>query len=317
MAPYLISCVGVENDLPYLEHFLRHYERLGIAPANMRLILQSANPGSPRLHAAREILDRHGIPEPRLWTEPYSSRTMWEQRRRLQQEIAGPSDWVVSADVDEFHEYPAPLAEIVAWCEREGHDVVQGPFIDRLPADGHLTELPPPEVSIDEAYPVQTELRHHIGGHTRNVNLGGSVNLMLIRGDVMPGIGGHNALPSDRSYSYALGGPLWRFRRLAEPRFLFAMPFLVHHYKWTAGLLERLRERLDHQEMTPAAREYTEKVVAFFEGRGVPMEGLAKRDPARDARADWKAKAAELRRRHARMLPMLYAKAAVRKALGR
>ena len=317
MALYLISCVGVENDLPYLEHFVRHYRGIGVAPEDFRLILQTADPDSPRLRAALDILEGHGIAQSRLWHEPYSSRTMWEERRRLQREIAGPGDWVVSADVDELHEYPAPLREIVAWCEREGYDIVQGPFIDRLPEDGRLTELPPPDRPLTEAYPVQTELRHHIGGHTRNVNLGGSVNLMLVRGDVMPGIGGHNALPAARSHSYALGGPLWRFRRLSEPRFLFGMPFLVHHYKWTAGLLERLRERLDHQEMTPADREYTEKVVAFFDGEGVSIEALARRDPARDAPVDWQKKVTELRRRHARMLPVIYAKAAVRKALGR
>lgn len=308
MALYLMSCVGVENDLPYLEHFVRHYERLGVAPENMRFLLQTTDPDSPRLREAREILERHGIPEGRLWSEPYSSRTMWEQRRRLQQEIAGPADWVISADVDEFHEYPAPLAEVVAWCEEQGHDVVQGPFIDRLPADGDLTDLPPPEKSIAEAYPVQTELRHHIGGHTRNVNLGGSVNLMLIRGHVMPGIGGHNVAPGQETPRHALGGPLWRFRRLAKPRFLFGMPFLVHHYKWTAGLLDRIRERLEHQEMTPAAREYNEKVVAFFDGGHLSMDGLETRDPARDAPADWKGKVAAMRREHARMLPMLYAK---------
>jgi hypothetical protein len=318
MVLHLLSCVGVENDLPYLEHFIRHYERLGIAPENFRLILQTTDPDSPRLRKARDILESHGIAQDHLWSEPYSSRTMWEERRRLQQEIAGPRDWVVSADVDELHEYPAPLEEIVAWCESEGHDIVQGPFIDRLPADGRLSEVPPPaERSLAEACPVQTELRHHIGGHTRNVNLGGSVNLMLIRGDVMPGIGGHNPLPSAKTRDYALGGPLWRFRRLSEPRFLFSMPFLVHHYKWTAGLMERLRERLDHQEMTPAGREYTEKVVAFFDGKGVAMESLPRRDPDRDAPADWKGKVAEMRRRHARMLPMLYAKAALRKAIGR
>lgn len=318
MALYLLSCVGVENDLPYLGHFIRHYERLGVAPENFRLILQTTDPDSPRLRTAREILERHGVAPARLWTEPYSSRAMWEERRRLQQEVAGPRDWVVSADVDELHEYPAPLGEIVAWCEREGHDIVQGPFIDRLPADGRLTEVPPPEqTSLAEACPVQTELRHHIGGHTRNVNLGGSVNLMLIRGDVMPSIGGHNALPSATIHRYALGGPLWRFRRLSEPRFLFSMPFLVHHYKWTAGLVHRLRDRLDHQEMTQAGREYTEKVVAFFDGGGVSMAALKTREAARDAPADWQGKVAEMRRRHARMLPMLRAKAALGKVIGR
>ncbi len=323
MALYLISCVGVENDLPYLEHFLRHYEELGIAPANFRIILQTTDPDSPRLAQARDILARHGVPGDIHWSAPYSSRSMWEERRRVQAETAGPSDWVVSADVDEMHEYPAPLPEIVAWCEREGHDIVQGPFVDRLAAGGGLAEVPPSDGALDETFPVQTELRHHIGGHTRNVNLGGSVNLMLMRGDILPGIGGHNVHPGGprlggKAPGFAQGGPLWRFRKLADPRFLFTMPFLVHHYKWTGGLIGRMRERLDSQEMTPAGREYTEKVVAFFDNPGaLRMESLATRDPARDRPADWQGKVREMRRRHAFMRPMIEAKAAIRRVIGK
>ena len=316
MALYLISCVGVEHDLPYLEHFLRYYKGLGIAPGNFRVILQTTDPDSPNLAKARDILIRHGVPGDLHWSAPYSSRTMWEERRRVQAEVAGPSDWVVSADVDERHEYPAPLSEIVAWCEREGYDVIQGPFVDRLAAGGGLAKVPPPDGALDETFPVQTELRHHIGGHTRNVNLGGSVNLMLIRGNVLPGIGGHSPHTKLKSSKFALGGPLWQFKKLADARFLFTMPFLVHHYKWTDGLVERMRERLEHQEMSQAAREYTEKVVTFFDGPdALRMERLATRDPARDRPVDWQAKVRDMRRRYALMRPMIDAKRAFRKVV--
>ena len=318
MALYLISCVGVEHDLPYLEHFVRHYRSLGIAPGSFKILLHAKGPASPRLAEARTILSRHDIPgEP--WIEPnYSSIEMWKQRQNLQKSVAGPQDWVISADIDELHEYPAPIEDVIAWCEREGHEIVQGPFVDRLSADGRLIDVPDPERPLSEAFPIQAELRHHIGGHTRNVNLGGSVNMMLMRGDIMPGNGGHNPAPEHQDRRYALGGMLWQFRRLAEPRFLFTMPFLVHHYKWTTGLLEHSIKRLETEFMTPADKEYTQKLVTFFGSTGdVPVNALATRDPARDRPADWQAKVREMRRRHAFIRPVMKAKAAIRKVLGR
>lgn len=318
MALYLISCVGVEHDLPYLEHFVRHYRLLGIEPTSFKILLHAKDPDSPRLAEARASLLRHDIlGEP--WIEPnYSSIEMWKQRQNLQKSVAGHEDWVISADIDELHEYPAPIEDVIAWCEREGHEIVQGPFIDRLSTAGHLIDVPDPERLLSEAFPIQAELRHHIGGHTRNVNLGGSVKMMLMRGDILPGNGGHNPAPEHRDRRYALGGPLWQFKTLAQHRFLFAMPFLVHHYKWTAGLLEHSAERLGKETMTPADREYTEKLVAFFGGTGdVPVNTLATRDPARDQPADWQAKVRQMRRRYALMRPVIEAKSMIRKVIGK
>ena len=316
MALYLISCVGVEHDLPYLEHFVRHYKSLGVEPDSFHLLMHAKDPASPRLEEAKAILARHditGIP----WIEPnYSSVEMWQQRQNLQKRIAKPEDWVISADIDELHEYPAPLEDIIAWCEREGHEIVQGPFIDRLSADGQLVDVPGPDRRLEDVFPVQAELRHHIGGYTTNVNLAGSVNLMLVRGDVLLGNGGHSPEIGYQNRRYALGGILWRFNRLAEPKFLFSIPFLVHHYKWTTGLLEHSVKRLEAEAMTPADREYTSKLVAFFKSaEGIPVDALATRDPARDQPDDWQAKVRELRRSYAFMRPMIDAKRAFRKVV--
>lgn len=318
MALYLTSCVGVEHDLPYLEHFVQHYMALGVEAGSFRLLLHATDPASPRLSEAQEILARHGIAGV-PWIEPeYSSVEMWKRRQDLQKSVAGPDDWVISADIDELHEYPAPLEAIIAWCEREGHEIVQGPFIDRLASDGKLVDLPDPDRSLADAFPVQAELRHHIGGHTRNVNLGGSVKMMLMRGDILPGNGGHNPTPEHNDRRFALGGLLWRFKKLAEPRFLFTMPFSVHHYKWTKGLLEHSTKRLETEYMTPADREYTQKLAAFFDdAQDVPVGDLATRDPARDRPADWQAKVREMRRRYALLLPLIGAKAVLRRAVGR
>jgi hypothetical protein len=295
---HLITCVGVEDDLAYLPHFLAHYRGLGIPPGDIHVLAQAPRADHPGLEAADRILTENGVAPSCRWVAPYTSRSMWEQRRTLQKARVAASDYVLSADVDEFHEYPVPPMEVARWCRDVGYDVVQGPFIDRLSASGRLDPLPPADRSIFDAFPVETELRHTLAGLTEDINLGGSVKLMLIRGDVEPGLGGHGALGKHRDRPHALGIHLSRFRELQDPKARFALPFLVHHFKWTAGVAERMRRRLHTPGISQAGRAYAERLLAFFDsGRGLDPSVLATRDPARDAPADWKKSVAAWRRR--------------------
>lgn len=300
---HLISCIGVRADLGYLPHFLDHYSALGVAPEQFRLILQSAEGAGPALERAQAILKTRGIVAHKIWTDPYTSTMMWAERRALQQEVAAPDDWVLSADVDEFHEYPAPLEEIMAWCARCGHRIVQGPFIDRLAASGRLEPVPDAGGDIAAAFPLQTELRHFIAGYSEQINLGGSVKLMLMRGDVLPGTGGHGPLHPSEHFVY--GVKLNKLKAMQTVDTLFRLPFLVHHYKWTEDLQTRMRRRLDTPGITPQGRAYAEKLLAYFgedAATGVETGRLTLRDPARDAPRDWKAAVRRLKL-HRRLAP--------------
>jgi len=298
MQLHLITCVGVEDDLAYLPHFLSHYRSLGVPGEHVHVLSQAIREDHPALDAADRILAKHDVPPARRWIAPYTSRGMWEQRRALQKARVAPADYVLSADVDEFHEYPVPPVELCAWCREAGYDVVQGPFIDRLSASGGLDALPSSDRSIFDAYPLQTELRHTLAGLTDDINLGGSVKLMMIRGDVEPGLGGHGALGEHRGRPHALGLHLSRFHELADPRARFAMPFLVHHFKWTAGVAERMRKRLRTPGISPAGKAYAERLLAFFDsGSGLDPRSLVTRNAVRDAPADWQKSVAAWRRK--------------------
>lgn len=298
MRLHLITCVGVEDDLGYLPHFLAHYRALGVPSANIHVLAQATEDDHPGLHAADRLLAEHDVGPAKRWIAPYTSRSMWEQRRALQKARVEPTDFVLSADIDEFHEYPVDPMELCNWCRDAGYDVVQGPFIDRLSASGVLAPVPPPEQSIFDVYSIETEVRHTLAGITQDINLGGSVKLMMIRGDVEPGLGGHGALGEHRDRPHALGIHLSRFHELEDPRARFTMPFLVHHFKWTAGVAERMRRRLETPGISPAGRAYAERLLEFFDGNDLlDPQSLAVRDPARDKPADWKKSVATWRRK--------------------
>ena len=124
----LISCLGIDLELPLLPHFFTHYTKIGIDPANMHLILNTADAANPDLAEAERILDGFGAAPPVRWIAPYTSDTMWETRRALQRDVARPGDWIVNADMDEHHVYPAAISGIVRHCHAKGHNAVQGVF---------------------------------------------------------------------------------------------------------------------------------------------------------------------------------------------
>ena len=266
LEPSLITCVGVESDLALLPHFLDHYLGLGIAPGRVVALLNARAEDSPGLAAADEILAAHGCPPGRRWIAPYTSDAMWAERRRVQAEVAGPSDWVVSADVDEFHAYPEPLDALLARCDAMGVDAVQGPFIDRLSPDGTLIEVAS-DRPVLEQFPVEADVIWSIAGTGRFHDRWGTVKMMAMKGGVLPRRGGHGAEPDTMRHPLTVL-PLGDFPGIERPRWRFAVPFKVHHIHWVAGLEERLRRRLATRGASVAGSEYGAKQLEHLERHG-------------------------------------------------
>ena len=313
-APRLVSCVGVETDLDLLAHFLDHYRGLGLAPGDMHLILNAAAPDRPGLARARAILAEAGCAAPEVWIGPYTSRAMWQRRRELQARVAGPRDWVISADVDEFHAYPEPLPAFLARCARMGVDCVQGPFVDRLAEGGRLAPVAPAP-AILEQFPVLAEVSLSIAGTGRRHDRFGTVKIMALRGAILPSQGGHHPQKGQK-VRYLYGHPLGAFAEIERSDFRFAVPTRVHHVHWTASLPGRLERRLATPGVSPAGAEYGRKQLDHIARHGgIALDRVALPPPA--ASRDWTRDLARLRRRgflKARLGPLL---ARARRALGR
>ncbi len=259
----LISCVGVDRDLPLLGHFIDHYVALGIPVDRFHIVLNAAEKGSPGLARARSVLAERGIVGGQDWIGPYTSGDMWERRRALQIAVASHGDWIVSADTDEFHAYPAPLPEVIAECARMGVACVQGPFVDRIAADGALAAVDP-DVSPWTTFPVAADIGVGIGKVPGANDATGTVKVMLHRGDVLPALGGHNPQPIPAELML-YGAPLSRLPDIKTASFRFSLPFRVWHFKWTAGLKELLELRRNAPNASKAGSVYGSRILDYLD----------------------------------------------------
>ena len=289
--------MGVASDLPLLPHFLRYYLGLGIEPGRMHLVLNAPTVDAPGLAEARAVLAEHGVEAAEEWIAPYTSDTMWEKRREVQRRVAAPTDWVVSADVDEFHEFPAPLAEVLGYCEDRGVNCVQGVFVDRLAPGGRLAEVEP-SPSIWDQFPVEADvictIRQHEGDDKFRF---GTVNVMASRGGVLPSRGGHAPLTDGPEVSFLLGTSLGRVPGITTPAVRFAVPFRVHHFKWTRELGDRHRRRLDTPGASPLGSAYGRLLLDHIDRHGgrIAVEAMPVRQPGLADRVPWRARVAALR----------------------
>ncbi|MES1925701.1 glycosyltransferase family 2 protein [Salinisphaera sp. T31B1] len=292
--PHLVTCVGVDTEYGHLAHFLKHYLALGVAPQHIHVLLNTRDPASANLARAETLLAHHGIAEPKRWIAPYTSDSMWAQRREIQRDRVPAGAWVISADVDEFHEYPEPLARFIALCEASRVNCVQGVFIDRLAPAGHLA--PVTDDPIETCFPLQADVQCRIAGRGRNHNWHGTVKLMMMKSHIEPSRGGHHPVEGTVGVRYLFGRQLAQFPYIGQAWFRFLVPLRVHHFKWTATLHDTLRRRLDTPGVSVAGAEYGGKLLAYIERHGrIRPEDVAIRQPSRLAHMSWRRRSAALR----------------------
>jgi len=294
----LVTCIGVDHDLALLPHFVDHYQALGITGAGMIALLNTPEPENPRLAEAQRICTDAGVVW-QNWIAPYTSDAMWRKRREIQAKFCSSEDWVISADVDEFHQFPERLPIFLDRCEALGANVVQGVFVDRIDAGGRLRSIGS-SPSLAEQFPLVADAMGLVGRSGRHHNRFGTVKLMAIRGGILPERGGHDVLPGqDAKYLYR--APLGQFARIEEPDFRFAVPTRVNHYRWTGSLVGSLRQRLATPGVSVAGEEYGLKQLAFMERNDRFDPDRLPRDEDGFPRVDWEGKLRAMRRKGAIM----------------
>ncbi|MEV8335065.1 glycosyltransferase family 2 protein [Streptomyces niveus] len=240
LTPTLIAVIGpVEPAL--FTAWIGHYRRLGVERFLLAFHFPEHVPNVLR-HELQAVSRQAGITASGTSGGPWHEHTNTRIRDSLRRQAG--QRWHLFADADEFHQYPAPLRDVVAQAERSRRPVVGGLLLDRVAANGHLTAFgQDTSLNLDAVYP--------LGGHlTHRLLHGDPRKIVLARADIPLDSGNHRA-PGHQP----------------DPDRLCA----VHHFKWRAGVLEDLRRRVHHfstglwREQSPAVREEAGRFLAHAE----------------------------------------------------
>lgn len=190
-----------------LPYYLRYYTRLGATQFVIALWNGDRNP-------LYEVLKTYPV-EIRTSIEclvkDYNGPDESNGLNRIREEFKPRFPWYCLADLDEFCWFGGlTMPEIIAEAEQGEFTAVHGYFFDRFARNGYPPI--PQDGVLDETFPMTAEATQRLGANYNKIPLS--------RSDVAVESGHH----------YTKGRAWWA---KAE----------VHHFKWTDGLVERLRER--------------------------------------------------------------------------
>jgi len=211
---------------------LKHYE--GKVDKNyVAVYRQDENDG-----VLEEVLDLGINPYIIVTDEKYN----WERVTALYNFVkqTKPNDWWIVSDDDELQVYPYEISDIIKECEMHGYDFVTGGFLDRIGPDGSFPEVDR-ETNIHSAFPYAGFFRHPMSKACPN-----KVTLMKGFQDVCSGQ--HYATFKDRTNSWGKAHPK---RMPIEEVFT-----QVHHFKWDATCVERIKEVADVDKPYAYSAEY-------------------------------------------------------------
>lgn len=237
---HLASVVG-GGDSILLAHLIEHYRGLGVE--SFYLTRHAESTTDPAYDEIEYYARMAGVELFATHLGPWDHELQGQLSKAAMAE--NPDDWYVVVDLDEFHVYDRPLADLIELCERDGYLHVNGCFLDRIAIDGGLPEVGP--ASLWEQYP-----------------LGGSVTSKLLRaptkktclalGRLSMGAG-HHGIPGTT-------GVPWKESCIQ-----------VHHFKWTGSVVDRLRRRIERYEsrarrVYPGAVEEARRFLTYLDHHG-------------------------------------------------
>lgn len=219
------------RNLAILPHFVRHYMSIGVPIKNFLLIVQSSN----RTIAVTKALNtiRQFGANAVSWIGPFSAISNLYHKMRLLGPIS-VRHWLIYTDIDEFIEFPLPIARFIELLQNDSVYAVRGLFVDRVARSGLLTKiLESPDINTQ--YPCRCNV-------TKDLMSLISVKVLLVRGDLRADIGHHHLL--DRSW--------FKLNRINIPSGIafsakfYAKTLTISHFKWTSEVLTILHERMDY-----------------------------------------------------------------------
>jgi hypothetical protein len=209
-----------------LPFYLRYYTRLGATQFVVALWNGERNPVYEVIRSYTDwpIEIRTSI---ECLIKDYNGPDESNGLNRIRTEFNDRFPWYCLADLDEFCRFNGTMPEVAAAAEKEGYEAVHGVFYDRFALKGY-----PPirqDTTLDETFPMMADATRLLGANHNKIPLS--------RSDVEVESGHH----------FTKGKTWWN-------------QVEVHHFKWTDGLVGRLRER-----------------DMFFTAQGLPWSGESRK----------------------------------------
>jgi hypothetical protein len=238
-----LTFVGGEVSL--LPALLAHYRALGAE--SLAVGVELARPDDPVRDRVERACCRARAELLRVDVRPqgFDSAVQAADRNAAVAARYAPDDWILYADCDEFQVWPAPPAEVLPSLPPGVH--VAGFFVDRLAADGGFPAIDP-RLSPWEQFPVTAQV-------TRNV---------LYKGAQTEKVVAFRA----RDVAHLLPGQ-HRMQGEGAPAAIPDLRVAVHHFKWYAGIEDRLRKR--QAEWAALARPWRDeptRALAYLAAHG-------------------------------------------------
>ncbi len=164
------------------------------------------------------ILSSFNIKPCKIWVGEFS-RIRQKYLEELICTATMPNDWIVMIDIDEFHEYPNGLRELIYECEESHYDCVMGRFLDRQALAERLIPYNPGR-SLWEQYPLTTRFSEE--------KLKTPSDKIMLKKAYVPFVLGHHH------------PDLKKIKNVS----IYPQQLNVHHFKWRAGVLKKLSERV-------------------------------------------------------------------------
>lgn len=233
----LVTIIG--HGLELLPHFISHYtkyvDEINIVTYNSELY--------PNINQdVKKIVD--GSFNVKIVDDVTHRVFDWQEVTNLYNKVTQKykDDWWAIADIDEFHLYPKDnLKDMINDCERNGWDVVRGGFIDRVGNGGTFPELG--SGFIFKQFPMMGFFRYPLSGACPN-------KICLKKGYVKLTAGQH--------YVEFDGHTTWRWQGWNHPLIapIDTYSVQVHHFKWDASCIERIKKVADINEDYAFSEEY-------------------------------------------------------------
>jgi hypothetical protein len=247
----------------WLPQFVRHYRARGVERFFLSLQIEpGTDPVLQRGYRAQfgKTLAALGIGEAFFLEKSFDAYVIRDHHDAIQDAYLTSDDWIVWCDSDEFQVYPLPLGELTQKWRAAGLDYVNGVMIDRVAGDGSLPRFDPMTPAWEQ-FPIACAFALEVGSVlTRKV--------AISRGKVYLSTGNH-FLAKDAPRMLT---PTAERRLAAAAAFEPKSPdawVQIHHFKWDATVLERLRFRLSPQwkAKCPWWVE-SDRLLNYFDGNG-------------------------------------------------